>query len=204
MPRGRVALKLHDNIIQLLCPVHFRSQALADKLSARDGQLKEDAVKLREMLGKTAREVERIARNLRSSVLDQLGLEAVLRSTCAEFADRTGMAIKVSCAQMAKRLPAETELVLYRILQDALENVENHARAHHVTVGLRRLGAFVQLAVNDDGVGFELEHPPAGRMGKGGLGLLGMRERAAFVGGTLKIKSIRRGGTSIEVRVPVA
>src|SRR5205814_6309042 len=76
--RGRVALELHNNITQLLCAILVRSQALADKLSARDGPSKGEAMKLREMLGKTAEEVERISRNLRPSVLDELGLVAVL------------------------------------------------------------------------------------------------------------------------------
>ena len=89
--RGRVALELHDNITQLLCAILVRCQALADKLSARDGPARREAMKLREMLGQTAEEVERISRNLRPSVLDELGLVAVLRDTSTEFAERTGV-----------------------------------------------------------------------------------------------------------------
>jgi PAS domain S-box-containing protein len=198
--RGRVALELHDDITQLLIAVLFRSQALADKLSARDGPAKKEAMKLREMLGQAAKEVERISRNLRPSVLDQLGLVAVLRDTSTEFAHRTGVPVKLACVQLITRLPADTELALYRILQEALKNVERHARARHVTVHLTQQGAFIQLAINDDGVGFD---HPAKRKGKGGLGLLGMRERATYVGGTLKIKSVRRAGTEIEVLIPL-
>ena len=201
--RGRVALELHDNITQLLCAILFRSQALADKLSARDGPLKREAMKLREMLGKTAEEVERISRNLWPGVLDQLGLVAVLRDTCTEFADRTGVSVKLACVQLTARLPADTELTLYRILQEALKNVEKHARARHVTVCLRQQGDFVQLAINDDGIGFDPDHHPARRKGKGGVGLLSMRERATYVGGALKVKSVRRAGTEIEVRIPL-
>jgi PAS domain S-box-containing protein len=201
--RGRVARELHDHITQLLCALLFRSQALADKISARDGTAKTEAVKLREMLGKTAEEVERISRNLRPSVLEQLGLEAVLRDTSTQFADRTGVSVKVTCVQLIARLPADTELTLYRILQGALENVEKHARARHITVCLSQQGAFVQLVIKDDGIGFDPEHYPARRKGKGGLGLLSMRERAAYVGGVLKIKSVRRAGTEIEVRIPL-
>jgi two-component system NarL family sensor kinase len=199
--RGRVALELHDDITQLLCAVLFRSQALADKLSSRDGPAKKEAVKLREMLGQTAEEVERISRNLRPSVLDQLGLVAVLRDASTEFAHRTGVPVKLACVQLIARLPADTELALYRILQEALKNVEKHARARHVTVRLTQQGSFVQLAVTDDGIGFD---HPARQKGKGGLGLLGMRERATFVGGALKIKSVRRAGTEIEVIIPLS
>jgi PAS domain S-box-containing protein len=200
--RGRVALELDDNITQLLCASHFRSQALADKLSTRDGPLKREAMKLREMLGKTAEEVERISRNLRPGVLDQLGLVAALRATSTEFAARTGVSVKLACAQLTARLPADTELTLYRILQEALRNVEKHARARHVTVNLRQR-AFVQLVINDDGIGFDPDHHAARRNGKGGLGLLSMRERATYVGGAFKIKSVRGAGTEIEVLIPL-
>jgi PAS domain S-box-containing protein len=201
--RGRVALELHDNITQQLCAILFLSQTLADKLSAHDGPLKRQAMSLRDMLGKTAKEVERISRNLRPSVLDQMGLVAALRATSTEFATRTHVRVKLVFVELTACLPADTELALYRILQEALKNVEKHARACHVAVCLTRQGAFVQLAINDDGIGFDPNHHPARRQEKGGLGLLGMRERATYVGGTLKVKSVRRVGTQIEVRIPL-
>jgi two-component system NarL family sensor kinase len=151
------------------------------------------------MLGQAAKEVERISRNLRPSVLDQLGLVAVLRDTSTEFAHRTGVPVKLACVQLIARLPADTELALYRILQEALKNVEKHAHARQVTVHLTKQGSFVQLAITDDGIGFDHR---ARRKGKG-LGMLGMRERATYVGGTLKIKSARRAGTEIEVLIPL-
>jgi PAS domain S-box-containing protein len=202
--RGRVALELHDNITQLLCATLFRSQALEDKLSTRPGPLQREAGELREMLGKAAAEVERISRQLRPSVLDQMGLVIVLRETSTEFAARTGVPVKLACARLSARLPADTELALYRILQEALLNVERHARARHVRVCLRQPSGFVQLLIADDGIGFDPDHPPSRRKGTGGLGLLSMSERASYVGGTLKIKSVRRAGTKIEVRIPVS
>ena len=201
--RGRVALELHDNITQLLCGVLFRSQALADGLSADHGPLKAGAEELREMLGQTAAEVERISRDLRPGVLDQLGLVAILRGTSSEFSDRTGIAVKLACPPWAARLPADTELALYRIFQEALKNVERHARARLVSVTLKLHRSFVQLAINDDGVGFDPDRSPDRRGRKAGLGLLGMRERATYVGGTLKIKSAPRTGTKIEARIPL-
>jgi two-component system NarL family sensor kinase len=201
--RGRVALELHDHITQLLCAILIRSQTLADKLSTRDGPSKGEAIKLREMLGKTAEEVERISRNLRPSILDELGLVAVLRDTSTEFAERTGVDLKLACVQLTARLPADTELTLYRILQEALKNVEKHARACHVKVHLTKQHDIVQLTIKDDGIGFDPDHHPSKRKGKGGLGLLSMRERANYVGGALKVKSARRNGTEIEVRIPL-
>jgi len=201
--RGRVALELHDHITQLLCAILVRCQALADQLSARDGPSKREALNLREMLGKTAEEVERISRNLRPSVLDELGLVLVMRDTSTEFAERTGLILTLACAQLTARLPADTELTLYRILQEALRNVEKHARARRITVSLRPRDAFVQLLIVDDGIGFNADHHTAKRNGKGSLGLLSMRERAAYVGGALNIKSTLGKGTTIRAQVPL-
>ena len=202
--RGRVALELDDNLTQLLCAVLIRSQALADKLPASDRASKQAAISLREMLGTTAEHVERIARNLRPGVLDQLGLAAVLRDTSREFADRTGVSVKLALAKLTVRLPAETELTLYRILQEALRNVEQHAGARHVTVRLEKRDGTILLAVRDDGIGFDQKRRAAARKDAGGLGLIGMRERAAYVDGTFEIQSGRRAGTGIEVRIPLA
>ncbi|HWW03075.1 MAG TPA: ATP-binding protein [Candidatus Acidoferrum sp.] len=202
--RGRVALELHDGITQLLCAVLVRSQALADKLPARDGPAKSEAIKLRQMLGQTANEVERISRNLRPSILDELGLPALLRGTTTEFANRTGLSVELACVQVTARLPADTELTLYRILQEGLKNIEKHASARHVTVRLRQQDGFVLLSIKDDGIGFDPDVHPARRKGKGGLDLFGMQERATYIGGALKVKSARGAGTEIEARIPLS
>ena len=201
--RGRVALELHDNITQHLCAAVFGCQTLAERLPARASQLKQAAKKLETMLGQTAEEVERISRDLRPGVLVQLGLVAVLRSTSAEFAHRTGIAIKLICRVRTARLPADTELALFRILQEILRNVERHASARHVIIGLTQKGAIVRLVINDDGVGFGPDPHPTGRSGQRGLGLLSISERATYVGGTFKIKSVPGAGTEVAVTVPL-
>ncbi len=202
--RGRVAVELHDNITQLLCGVLFRSQALADGLSPRHGPAKAEALELRRILGEAAAEVERIARDLRPSVLGQLGLDAVLRSTGKEFAARAGLVMTFTEKPLTVRLPADAELALFRIFHEALRNVRAHARAHRVTVTLGLLpGAVVELKIRDDGVGFASDELRAGPNGKDNLGLLSMRERATYAGGTLKVSSQRRTGTTIAVRIPV-
>jgi len=198
--RSRVALELHDNITQLICAVVFRSQALAESLSACEGPAKNAAVKLCTMLGHTAEEVERISRNLRPSLLDQLGLVAVLHATGTEFSARTGVAVKLLGTKSSARLPADTELALFRIFQQALMNVETHAQAQQVTVTLTLRGGSVCLAIKDDGLGFDPEQLPTRRKGNG---LLSMRERATYVGGTFTVNSVRRAGTKIEVCIPL-
>jgi PAS domain S-box-containing protein len=201
--RGRVALDLHDHITQLLCAVLVRSQTLADQLPAREGPLKREALKLRKLLGQTADEVERISRNLRPGVLEQLGLSMVLRETSTEFARRTGASLKLSCVSLTVRLPGDIELTLYRILQEALQNVALHARARHVKVSLTKPDGLVQLVIHDDGISFDLEHLPARPSKQGQLGLLSMRERAAYVGGTLSVKSAPGQGTTLTIQIPL-
>jgi two-component system, NarL family, sensor kinase len=200
--RLRVAVELHDNITQLLCAVLFHSQALVDGMPAHDAPAKRKAVKLRVMLGRTADEVERISRNLRPGRLEQLGLVEVLRDIARDFAEEAGVAVRLDCVELTARLPADTELALYRILQEALKNVQKHARARHVSVSLKQRVAFVQFAIRDDGIGFDSHPRPSGPR-KAGLGLLGMRERAAYVGGSLEIASARGAGTEIKVRIPL-
>jgi signal transduction histidine kinase len=187
----------------MLCGVLVRSQVLVDTLPVRNEPAKAEAMKLHAIIGKTVEEVERISHNLRPSVLDHLGLIASLHDASKEFANRTGVAVKLVCMQLTPRLPVDTELTLYRILQETLKNVEKHARACRVTVCLTKQDDIVEMTVHDDGTSFDPDHHPVRKKGNGGFGLLGMRERAISVGGTLKIESTRRAGTKIEVRIPI-
>jgi signal transduction histidine kinase len=146
--------------------------------------------------------VERIWRSLWSHELDKLGLVPALEMANAEFVERTGVALQMECPALDERLPAEAELALYRILQKALNNVERHARARHVTVHLTKPDGFIQLTIKDDGIGFDPDHPANGKE-REGLGLLRIRERATSMGGTLSVNSAPRAGTEIKVRIPL-
>ncbi len=201
--RGRVALDLHDHVTQLLCANLFRCQALVEELTVRGGPSLKAAIRMRVMLGQTAGEVERISQQLRPGVLDLLGLEAVLRSTGREFEERSGLTLNLTVVPLSGRLPAGAGLAFYRMFEEALRNVEHHARARQVSVDLREEGAVVRLTIRDDGLGFDPERLPARRRGKPVLGLLGMRERAAAVGGAVAVSSGRGIGTEIVVSIPL-
>ena len=202
--RGSIALELHDEITQLLCAILFRSEALAISLSARDGPARVEATKLRDMLGNIGEEVERISRNLRPGVLEQLGLAAVIEQGGREFTDRTGVPFTLTCGDLKGLLPAAAELALYRIFQEAMRNVEQHSHAHRVSVQLTKKRDGVQLSVRDNGAGFVPSNHVVMGTSSSGLGLLTMRERAAYVGGTLEIKSTRKAGTEVVARIPMA
>jgi len=201
--RGRVAFELHDHITQLLCALQFRSQSLVAMLARQGGRPATEAAALRAQLGAAADEVERISRHLRPGVLEHLGLVAAVRAACTEFSNRTNVPVRLTWVDLTGRLSEDSELTLYRILQEGLKNVERHARAGRVIVRLAQPRGFVRLTIRDNGVGFNLQ--AGGRRGKdrGGLGLLGMRERANSVGGVLKMQSRRGAGTAIEALIPV-
>ncbi len=196
--RERVAFELHGHITQLLCAILMRSEVMMDKLSPHDRIAQREAKKLRIMIGEAAEAVESISRHLRPSVLDHLGLSAMLQSDSTEFAARTGVPLELNCGQLSERLPAVAELAFYRILQEALKNVEHHAHAKQATVDLTQHGAFVDLVVHDNGVGFDPEQPSA----KPGFGLHSMRERATAVGGSVSVQSAPGQGTTISAHIP--
>lgn len=201
--RARVALELHDNVSQRLLVSLMRAQAMADGLSGLHESAKEEAREHLRVLRSAAGELERITHGLRPSTLREVGLVTVLRDTSLAFEERTGVSVEFNCKGLTERLPDDIELALYRILQEALRNVEQHAGARHVILYLARQDASVRLAIHDDGVGFDVEDLHAKGGGRGGLGLLGMHLRATDVGGVLQVKSVRLAGTNIEVRIPL-
>ncbi len=146
-------------------------------------------------------ELRSIAKGLRPSILDDLGLEASISQLVAETGKRTGIAATLGVTGTAGRLPPPVELALFRIAQEALSNAERHACATRVAVGLEFDTQGVRLLVTDDGGGFEPEASAPGPAGSS-LGVPGMTERAALVGAALTIHSTPGTGTTVEVRVP--
>ncbi len=200
--RRRVAIELHEHISQLTYAVLMRCDTLAGKLPARAHTSRAELLKLRDLLDQATAEVRCLARDLHPSALHDLGLLPVLRMACNQFGKRARVQLNLRGVRRIPRLPADVETALYRILQEVLKNVEQHARARHLAVGLRQQGHFVQLAVTDDGIGFDPDRHPAKRNGTGGLGLFSIRERAASVGGALEVKSAPGRGTTIQARIP--
>jgi len=196
--RERVSSQLHGRITQLLCAVLLRSEVLGDKLPRQNRSARDELGKLRKMVGEAATAVERISRHLRPSVLDHLGLSAILHNDSIEFSERTGVPLALNCGQLSERLPPAAELAFYRISQEALKNVENHARAKQATVHLTQFGSFVELSIKDDGIGFD----PAVPNPNSGFGLHSMRERAMALGGSIRVKSASGQGTTIHAQIP--
>jgi signal transduction histidine kinase len=141
-------------------------------------------------------DVRRIAVELRPKALDDFGLVPALERLRDTFAEQTGMRVDLE-TRLRERLPADVETALYRIVQEALTNIVKHAQASSVSIVLARQAGLVTALIEDDGRGF-------GRDGGGeGLGLLGMRERLALLGGKLKVESSPGAGTTIVAEVPL-
>lgn len=201
--RTQVATDLGENISQMLGYTLIRCQKLAAGLPAGGNGFREEVIEFAQLLRTTAEQVSRISADLRPHGLEILGLVPALRALVAEATDRMVLPIEVSFAKMSTRLSARSEVAIYRVLQEALRNVEKHAQASRVAVTLARHGAVVQLAIMDDGVGFDAGAQEYEGMQAGRFGLMSMRERARAVGGSLTVKSSTSGGTDIRLAVLV-
>jgi signal transduction histidine kinase len=154
------------------------------------------------------KEVHDLALELRPSVLDDLGLIAALRHLNKGYQDRFHIPVDLQVLGLDDvRLPSEMETALYRIVQEALTNVARHAQAENVSVVLEKRGLLVRLIIEDDGRGFDVSSVLGSRRGSspsnGKLGLYGMRERVALLGGTLTIESTPGVGTTVFVDAPL-
>jgi signal transduction histidine kinase len=198
--RRRLARELHDDTAQALIALSRGLEALADSRSARRAQA-DDArwvEDLRELADRSLESVRRACRDLRPSVLDDLGLAAAL-DWLAQGTIQRGLPCTLRIEGTAFPVPGEAELVFFRIAQEALTNAWRHAQARRAEVLLAYEPARLRLRVLDDGQAFD---PTQERQRRGnGLGLLGMRERAALVGADLEIASRPGQGTSVEVRL---
>jgi signal transduction histidine kinase len=147
-------------------------------------------------------ENRRIAHNLRPTDLDELGLVDACRHFCQELQTRTNLTVKCSIARLDHRLPPETELNLFRIVQEAINNAEKHAHANTIHLRMAFQDGTIILKIQDDGRGFDVKAAPVDKKKGHGIGLTNMRDRIASLGGTCEVSSSPLEGTAITVRVP--
>jgi len=198
--RKRLSRELHDDTAQALTSVLVRLRVL--ERSADDEATRAGLAELRTILSGALEGVRALAIDLRPRVLDDLGLEMALKAQVRDFTQRWEIDATLSSGRLG-RLPAEVELVLYRVAQEALSNVAKHARASRVEISLTKRGTRLRMLIEDDGCGFDAD--AATDAVDAGLGLFGMKERLALVDGTLGIESAVGAGTrvSADVMLPV-
>ncbi len=199
--RTRIARELHDETGQALSAILLGLRNLED--SETIAQARRLAQRLRDLTAETVRDVGRLARGLRPSTLDHLGLLPALQRYGEELQESHHLAVRIS-GDAEQRYPANLETTLYRIVQEALTYVAKHARARSAEVRIQRDDGTVRATVQDDGTGFDLHAALDTTPSRRTLGLMGMHERATLVGGSLVVSSAPGRGTSITVELPVA
>jgi PAS domain S-box-containing protein len=200
--RRRMARNLHDHLGQQLTALRLNIGSLKDP-----SRKTEDFRRRIEAIDKIAEGIDRdldfLAWELRPAALDDVGLNAALAAFVTEWASTQGVPAEFhDSTPAAMRLAPEIESQLYRIAQEALNNVSKHASARHVSVLLERRGDEAILIVEDDGNGFDVEAMSSPTRKHDGLGLVGMQERAALVGGRIQFESAQGKGTTLFVRIP--
>lgn len=192
----RIAHELHDEAGQLLASVHIALDHLAQQVPERAGTVRE----LHDLLDRVEGQLRRLSRELRPTILDDLGLAPALEWLAQGVAQRTGLAVTVDAP--IGRLPSTVETALYRVIQEAITNATRHARATQIEVKLWEDGSTIHGTARDDGAGFDVEAVLA-RRGERGLGLIGIRERVEALGGRVAIASVPGKGTEVSVSIPL-
>lgn len=196
--RARVARELHDQICQQLASIAIEIGSLAVRPPVRKDAPAVLRV-LQEEVIKASEQARHIAYELHPSVLDDLGLQRALRSLCSEFSRRcVPTELVVKDRNPPATIPREIASCVYRVTTECLQNIQRHAAASHVSVTFDIQDDSVMLAVEDDGVGFDLQAVRGG----GALGIIGMEERARLLSGTLSIQGRPGRGTRVALRIP--
>jgi signal transduction histidine kinase len=196
--RMRLARELHDDTIQAVIALKQRVQ-LAKK-SVKDHGTRNSLSELEDLAEKTIENLRRLTRALRPIYLEDLGLVTALEMLAGETSQANHLEIEFQQSGQERRLSREVELALYRIAQEALNNVVHHAKAGHAVLHIA-FDKEIKLEVSDDGVGFSVPKSPTDFAPSGHFGLLGMRERADLIGGRLEVQSEVEKGTRLSVRI---
>ena len=196
--RKRISRELHDETGQALMVIRLYLGMLDGSVTGREAR-----GKIRETLAVVDRTIDGIRRiigRLSPLVLQELGLVAAIRKESKDLAKNCGVKVRTAIAEGVGRLDPETEMALYRIVQEALHNVAKHAHAHAVVIQMSQGPGTVRLVVEDDGVGLPAK---TGNSRGHSFGLAGIKERVKSMGGNVNLQSVNGRGTRLEVTVPV-
>lgn len=197
--RKRIARELHDELAQKLTVLKLQIASITAAVSAKEPGLTRQIQDMNALLTEAIHAVGQIAANLRPVVLDELGLVTALRDLVEEFSERTKVECEFGVHPADLSVDKKLATPLYRMVQEALTNVARHAQATEVIVSLYRdVSGTITLDINDNGKGFDSVDQSMRRS----FGLIGMRERAAMLGGEMKIRSQPGAGTTIEIVIP--
>lgn len=201
--RRRIAMSLHDDTGQALSMLIINLERLEDQLPTGENHLQEKLVSTREIAQNTLANLRKIVYGLRPAILDDLGLIPAIRWYARANLEEAGILVEINANGEIEPLPANLRSTLFRITQEAINNILKHSQAGNVEINLRRKEDCIQLKVKDDGRGFDLSKVREQALQLQHLGLLGIEERAELAGGRAVIESSPTNGTQILVKVPL-
>jgi signal transduction histidine kinase len=194
-----ISRELHDEIAQTLTGINVQLASLKTEAGRDTKDIERKITSTQRLVEKSVEIVHRFARELRPSVLDDLGLIPALHSFVTAFAKRTHLCIRLKIFAGVEQLDAAKRTVLYRVAQESLTNVARHARATQVEMGIEKISRVVQMKIQDNGKSFPVQRT---LQKNNRLGLLGMRERVEMIGGSFNVESVPGQGTTIKVEIP--
>ncbi len=202
-----ISRELHDSIGQSLSAVRLYLEKIGKDVAARAGgelsRQREEIEQCVSHLRDISRHIRQLSRGMRPEVLDELGLTAALQSFVKDFESRTGIETLLVNELGKRPFPAEVGIHLYRVVQEALNNVYRHAQAKHVRVSLKAQQDELNLSIEDDGTGFAAASLEEGQRSAKGIGLINIQERANLLNGRAEIISSRQRGTRVVIRIPL-
>ncbi len=193
--RSRIARELHDGLGQQIAALSISVASLKRQIPEQDAEPRMQMLRLQQRIAAIAEGIRRISHELHPAVLELAGIAAALRSHCKQFSTDNGVSVALEVEGGFDHLTAEAALCLYRVAQEALQNIAKHSGAKEARVQLELAGEGVLLTVSDGGRGFDADIPAV----RAGLGLVSMKERARLLHGTLKITSAPGQGTTLRV-----
>lgn len=197
--RARVARELHDDLSQQIAALSIGISNLKRTIPPNLAESRGQSERIREKLVHLAESIRRLSHELHPAVLQHCGLDVALRAFCSEFGTLAGIEVDFQSHGVFDGISPAVMLCLYRVAQEALQNVGRHAKTHQAEVKLTRTQENLILTVSDCGVGMCLNESSTGR----GLGLVSIKERTRLVGGVVDLQSQPNRGTSLTVTVPV-
>lgn len=200
--RMKISRELHDVIAQTLTGINVRLGALKAEATASSEKLQKKITRTQRLVEESVDIVHKFACELRPTALDDLGLIPALKSFMKDFIANTGVRVSLKVSAKIEHSNATIRTALYRVAQEALNNVARHAQASHAEVDIHCLDGAIRMEITDNGTGFEVEGT-SGSKKPGRLGLLGMRERVEMVGGSFSVESAPGKPTAIRIEIPL-
>ena len=203
MERRRISRELHDDLGQAMTLLKFQIGYVEKRMPAACSDLRQECAKAQKGIEAMLENIHRISRDLRPSILEDFGLSVALERLAQDFSNHYHVQTSLDLEALEHLTSPSSQVMVYRILQEALTNIGKHAQASRVILQVQRKGDSLRFMVEDDGKGFSPEKEARDPSSTGGLGLATMAERSRILGGTLNVQSEEGKGTRLILTVPI-